>query len=36
MIENTIWMTYSEYLSVELRQSEEEGKYIEKYRRRVA
>lgn len=36
MIENTIWMTYSEYLSVELRQSEEEGKDIEKYRRRVA
>lgn len=35
MIENTVWMTYAEYLPVELRQSEEEGREVEKYRERV-
>ena len=35
MIENTVWMTYAEYLPVELRQSEEEGREIGKYRERV-
>lgn len=35
MIENTVWMTYSEYLPIELRQSEEEGKDIGKYRGRA-
>lgn len=33
MIENTLWMTYFEYLPIELKQAEEEGKmlnYIEK------
>lgn len=35
MIENTVWMTYSEYLPIELRQSAEEGKEVEKYRARV-
>lgn len=35
MIENTVWMTYTEYLSIELKQSEEEGKDVEKYFRRA-
>ena len=30
MIENTLWMTYFEYLPIELKQAEEEGKNVEK------
>ena len=33
MIENTLWMTYFEYLPIELKQAEEEGKNVELYRR---
>ena len=28
MIENTLWMTYFEYLPIELKQAEEEGKNV--------
>lgn len=35
MIKNTEWMTYAEYLSIELLQSEEEGKNIDKYRKKA-
>ena len=31
MINNTRWMTYMEYLPIELKQSAEEGKDIKKY-----
>ncbi|MBU9744329.1 ADP-ribosylglycohydrolase family protein [Lachnospiraceae bacterium ASD3451] len=36
MIKNTEWMTYSEYLPVELIQAEEEGKEVTVYKKQVA
>ena len=35
MIENTLWMTYFEYLPIELKQAEEEGKNVELYRKEI-
>lgn len=35
MIKNTVWMTYAEYLPIELKQAKEEGKDIEKFRSRI-
>ena len=35
MISDNRWLTYAEYLSVELQQSAEEGKDVDKYQEEV-